>query len=1054
MPAPYNHSSGLPDVYDRTPDNPGWTGLLFREGKMGQAAELMEMQSILGDRGRRVGNLVAKDGDRVEGADVIVNTGAGTVTLTAGRIYINGDVRAVSAAVLNGVSMTGEVKVGVRIVNTVITEVENPALLGLHPGSAAEGEPGAGREVQTIQWGRTGDGVAGDLYAVYLLRDGVIIDQTPPPNLSGINAQIAGYDRDAHGNYVVSGCRVTAIGKIGSAQHFGISEGVANIRGFKRSRLTAIRHAETEAFDTRLISAEPHTFPSGGVVALNHAPLNTLNSAVITKQKTVTLTKGTTNSVDPLPDTSVSSIVSVVQGGTTYVVSTSYIQSGDAVSWAPGGAEPSNGSSYDVTYQYLTTVTPDAVTDGSVTLSGGVIGGAVLLTYTHKLPRVDLLCLDEFGGSVYLKGISAAIGALAPIAPSDLLPLAEITNDWMGIPAVKNADIRSVPYVELWHYLRRLFDTIDMVALERLESSIDRREPVAKKGTFVDPFINDYYRDEGEPDQTAAIFDGTMQLAIDPTFFRPVMTAPICLDYSEEILVRQELATACNKINPYQNFEPLPGAMELTPSSDFWTEYRTEWLSPITRQFQGFIDQTTVENQLVSERSEQAQMLRQITINFTLRGFGNGEILSLLTFDGLTVTPAGPLTANSSGVVAGSFVIPANVPTGTKIVRAEGAGGSNASAQFVGGGSIEVDVMRRVTTITWAPPPPPPEETQTQGRHGDPLAQTFTLIEPRHLIGVDLKWCAKGDPTNHCLVQIREVENGIPTEAIFAEAFVDMATVVVGAWTQVRFDFPVFLTSDRAYAFVILTDDANHALSVARVGDFDAGLQEFVAAQPYSVGVMLSSSNAETWTPHQNEDITFRLVGASFSPTTKTVNLGTFSVTNASDFVVRAAVELPSAAARVFFEIQFVSGVIVQLFPGQVLRLDNYETGNVQLRAVLSGSQKISPILYPGVLMVAGSLRATGTYITKAFTLGAAIRMSNFFKAFLPSGSSVTVEIDKADDNWTSVSQFASVALNDGFVEREYRVTPYTATLGRLRVTLAGTPAGRPRLADFRAVAI
>lgn len=100
MPPPFNHSSGLPAVYDRTPDKAGWTRLLFREGKLGQAAELMELQSIMEGRGRRVGNLVARDGDRIAGADVLVDGNAGSVQLAAGRVYVSGDVRSIDARTL------------------------------------------------------------------------------------------------------------------------------------------------------------------------------------------------------------------------------------------------------------------------------------------------------------------------------------------------------------------------------------------------------------------------------------------------------------------------------------------------------------------------------------------------------------------------------------------------------------------------------------------------------------------------------------------------------------------------------------------------------------------------------------------------------------------------------------------------------------------------------------------------------------------------------------------------------------------------------------------
>ena len=46
--------------------------VVVREDKLAQGSEINELQSIGERRGRRVGNLVAKDGDRVEGAEIFV----------------------------------------------------------------------------------------------------------------------------------------------------------------------------------------------------------------------------------------------------------------------------------------------------------------------------------------------------------------------------------------------------------------------------------------------------------------------------------------------------------------------------------------------------------------------------------------------------------------------------------------------------------------------------------------------------------------------------------------------------------------------------------------------------------------------------------------------------------------------------------------------------------------------------------------------------------------------------------------------------------------------
>jgi len=109
--------------------------------------------------------------------------------------------------------------------------------------------------------------------------------------------------------------------------------------------------------------------------------------------------------------------------------------------------------------------------------------------------------------------------------------------------------------------------------------------------------------------------------------------------------------------------------------------------------------------------------------------------------------------------------------------------------------------------------------------------------------------------------------------------------------TRVALD-PVALDANREYALVVLTDDANHAVSVAELGKYDPRTG-WVTAQPYQIGVLLSSSNGITWTPHQSQDLTFRLLACHFTQTQKTVNLGQYTVTNLSDVMMLAGVERP-----------------------------------------------------------------------------------------------------------------------------------------------------------------
>ncbi|MGS1093117.1 DUF4815 domain-containing protein [Aquamicrobium terrae] len=1064
----HEHKSGLSGAYDRARAHPEWDEVITREQHVAQAAELVEAQTILRRKIRAIGDLTARDGDRIEGGEIMIDADAGTVTLTAGRVYVAGRVLPVAGVTLSGVPMIGAVTVGVRLVETWITEEDDPSLMGLHPGSDAEGEAGAARGIVSLDWGFADDGKPGDLYSVYLLKDGVAIDQSPPPNLSGINAQIAIYDYDANGNYVVSGCKVTALGKDAGDQVFSISAGTANINGFKRVRHAAIRHREPEASDQMRIPTEVHTFGSNPTtITLNHGPIATINQVMVEKEITETVTRGgTPNGKDNLANTGVLSIVEVKAGGTTYVEGTSFVRTGDTVDWSPGGPEPTSGTSYTVKYRFLGVVAPSVVTATAITVAGGVNGGQVHVDYDFHLPRVDILGLDEDGLPIYIKGISNRANPLPPQVPSDVLPLAMIDNKWGGKPDIAWVGIPAMTMEDNYKLKMRLIDTLNLVALERLQRDIDSREPVAKAGLFVDPFTSDRYRDAGAP-QTAAVFDGLIRLPITVTHHALNQPGVTLLDWTERVAVEQPLATSCRLINPYMNFEPMPGQMSLTPAFDFWTETATEWTSdstqaiavPVTTSTRGNTITTTrqvEDTRVVDEREELLDFLRQINVAFEIKGFFAGEILDELTFDGIDITPTPKLAADGTGKITGTFTIPADVPAGSKAVVATGQGGSEAASVFVGQGVIDITTMRRTitTTVSEQVIQQAKRKERPPGGWADPLAQTFTLLQGRHLAGVDIKICAIGNPENAIVLEIVTVENGIPTADIVAQAYYDMHAAVIGDWTAIRFAYPIWLSGGVEYAFVVKTDDSQHSIHTAKLGDFDAVNQRPVASQPYSIGTMLSSANARTWTPHQEEDITFRLIEAHFAPVTKTVPLGTFNAGAMSDLLIMAEVELPTAAASLHFEVELLDGSVTLLRPGQAWERQDHYNGQVKVRAVLSGSATVSPVLFPVILAVAGKLEATGTYISRAFDIGTAVDLIAWLKTYIPTGSSIALAVDNGAGSFSSVAQTAQSPLQDpGWVERRYAKSGHTANpTGRVRLMLSGTPAARPMAYDFRVI--
>ncbi len=1085
----HEHTSGLANAYDRSASRPNDARVVVPEGAFAQGAEINELQSIAERRGRRIGDMVATDGGRVDGAEIVLTRASAeattmTATLAAGSIYARGDVRTIEAATIAGLPVTGTVSIGIRIVTALVTWEDDPSLVGLGVGTDGEGEAGAAREVETAVWAREGDGGSGDYFAVYAIRDGAVIDQTVAPDLSGVRAIVAGYDWDAHGHYIVSGCEVTALGLIGSDQVFSVQPGVANIRGWKRTRSYALRHAEPEAPDLETISAETHLYPSvtPAVITLRRPPAASITQVVVQKRVTETVVRGSVpGGIDALGHGSVVAIESVVQGGTTYGTTT-YSLASDGVSWAPAGAEPAASSTYQVTYRYNAAVTPTAITPTTITVEGGVAGTQVLVTYRSKLPRTDLLCLTQEGETAYVAGVSARKGAVPPIAPTSLLALAEITNDWLDRPKVKNNGVHSIGFALQSRFNNRIVDVLDVLNAMALEHDARGRSS-SIKGLFVDPLTDDYGRDQGEP-QTAAIVDGCLVLAVDLVGTAVLGSGAYTLPWVEEIVVEQLLASSAMKINPYANFARMPSDLRLEPAVDFWTSRVTEWTSAATAEFTtvtdsvppGTVTSATVITEVTGERTEVATLLRQIDVQATIEGFLAGEHLSALTFDGVSILPSPAPTADGDGKIVLTFEVPPGIPTGTRLVRAIGAAGSRAEALFVGAGTIDVDTLRQVTLVTRAvqatvvnvtnvtnvttvTDPMGPIDNGTNGGEGtDPLGQTWLLSTARQIVGADVRLAALGDRDHGLRLQMAGASNGQPSTEILAQDYLPMATPAVGDWLTARWAVPVHVPAIAERSIVVLTDDDAHALSIARLGDViddGAGGQTVVAAQPSNVGVLLSSSNRRTWTPHNDADLTHRIVAARYTATERLVVLGTVALVNVSDLVIRAAVELPTDECSVTFEVVRASGDVIVVAADQTIEWTEYVTETVTIRARLRGTATLSPILWPGVTVCLGRIRASGTYVSKVFGFKAApSTLRALAAAYLPSGATLTAAWDAADGSWTGLTLAETETLDAGWTEPAWTATGVTALSGRIRLTLSGGPAARPLVARPRAYTI
>lgn len=203
--------------------------------------------------------------------------------------------------------------------------------------------------------------------------------------------------------------------------------------------------------------------------------------------------------------------------------------------------------------------------------------------------------------------------------------------------------------------------------------------------------------------------------------------------------------------------------------------------------------------------------------------------------------------------------------------------GSYAIAQYYSQGT-QLDVTSTVTTLEapeltatavtqsttrFIPDPPP----RPAGH--DPIAQSFFIGEEGAFITSIQVYFLTKDETLPVTIDIRTVENGLPTQSIVpgSVSTVQSKDVKISSDaskpTTFEFDNPVYLTSNNSYVFVVRTTNKNYNMWVSRLGEVDVTTGLFIDKQP-SVGVLYKSSNQSIWTPDQFEDVKFVINRAKF----------------------------------------------------------------------------------------------------------------------------------------------------------------------------------------------
>lgn len=639
----------------------GYTEVLFRDGKTVQGREWNELQNIANEHTSRIANALFRDGDILAGGQIVVDPETGNTQAQAGEIFLAGRVWDVPAKDFI-VAVGGIVFVGIRLHEQTISELEDPKLLNPALGSRGEGQAGAWRKKQWTEWGFEGDGLDGNFYPVYTLEDGVQRAKETPPNLESFNLAIARYDKDSTGTgtYATSGLTLTLGEDLEDGrQVYHLSEGRARVDGLGVELNTSRRVIYNAEPDLRFIDTEVHVATSesatGQRLTLAHPPMKNVTGLRITAEKTVSLVHGAySGALDDLPDTSIVKLVEIKQGDTIYEEGTDYVKTGDRIDWSPLGNEPSAGSTYSAKYQFIKSIEPESADVDGFTVTGAVPETSILISYNQMLPRYDRLAITSAGELAWFKGIASENNPQKPNVPESVLAIATVYQSWRDSRSISNDGVRVVPFADIQALNFRLDYALAEIARQRLEADIATRESGARAGIFVDPLTDDTMRDQGI-EQTAAIFDGILTLPVldaEALALPEDVAYPTALNYNVRPIVEQTYRTTDMQVNPYMAFDPLPATVQLNPAVDHWTETQTAWASSVTKTFKRSTGtgggstwavlhhvQRSSQTEVISSNSRELENLRQINVSFTLEGFGEGELLESVTFDGIDVTP-------------------------------------------------------------------------------------------------------------------------------------------------------------------------------------------------------------------------------------------------------------------------------------------------------------------------------------------------------------------------------------------------------------------------------
>lgn len=193
---------------DRYSPDSNWSKILPIAGRPLQSSELIEMQSLVQGNTKEILDILFGEASRLKGLKIIqkyIDQDVLEIQITEGNFYVEGFVFNIPSKSFE-ISVNGSFVIGVKIEETIITELDDPNLRDPIKGSSLYGLEGAARLLWTPSLVLNDE----EAYAIGKVIDGQIIQKEINP-IYLIQDLLASYIYDRNGNFLVQGFNVSHI---------------------------------------------------------------------------------------------------------------------------------------------------------------------------------------------------------------------------------------------------------------------------------------------------------------------------------------------------------------------------------------------------------------------------------------------------------------------------------------------------------------------------------------------------------------------------------------------------------------------------------------------------------------------------------------------------------------------------------------------------------------------------------------------------------------------------------------------------------------------------